>query len=54
MIYTRYELITHLLKENGLAEQDREFVASLKDDDIFTSFGSLQFKELRKGYYSFN
>ena len=53
-IFTRYELISHLLEENGLSEKDREFVASLKDEDIFTSFGSMQFKELRKGYYSFN
>ena len=53
-IFTRYELISHLLKENGLSEQDRVFVAGMPDEIIFMTFGKAQFKELRKGYYTLN
>jgi len=54
MIINRYQLISILIRENGLTENEREFVAKMPDSKILTISGRPQFKILRKGYYILN
>ena len=53
-IFTRYEIITSLITDNGFEESLREMIAKLPDEVLFNEFGKQQFKELRKGYYTIN
>lgn len=44
----RYQLISILLKEYGLDESMRHYIASQSDETILSNTG---FKQIRRGYY---
>jgi len=47
----RYQLISIIIKDNYLSEDDRELIASHPDNILLNVYGKEQFKEIRKGFY---